>query len=201
MDRLLFYLVLLFGVGGYIALFFMYIIGNKKKSHSTGYDVAFKLLEEEEDTKIVEGSSLFISEYDSGRDAIRLTTRAYNNKDNFTLFASALLSGFALNKNSSYLNILKRVFKKYRFLSFSPILIILMNILFGAGDSVLGIIVALAILCYQYLYFNYLNEASLKAKNKVNDNVEKIFNMNIRVNIIFMMSSIILLIKFVWMML
>ena len=201
MDRLLFLLVLLFGVSGYLVLFYMYISGSKKKSHNTGYDIAFKLLEDEEDTKIVEGASLFISEYDCGRDTIRLSTRAYNNKDNFTCFTSSILSGFSLCKNSSYLNILKRIFKKYRFLSFSPILIIIMNILFGYGDSILGILITLVILVYQYLYFNYLNEASLKVSSKTNDNIDKLCDMNIRVNIIFMVSSIILLIKFIWMML
>ena len=201
MDKLLFMLVLLFGVCGYLVLFYMYITGNRKKSTNSGYDITFKLLEEENNTKIVEGSSLFISEYDCSRDAIRLSTRSYNNKDSFTLFTSSLLAGFALCKNSSFLNILKRVFRKYRFLSFSPLLILLMNIIFGYGDSILGILITLVILFYQYLYFNYLNEASLKVEGKVNDNTKKLLNTNIRVNILFMMSSILLLIKFIWMML
>ena len=194
-------ILLYFGIGliilGYVVIFFAYMIFGNKKGKERGYDMAFRLLENDSGTKIVEGRDLFLSEYSIKRDAIRLSSRAYGNNDYFSLFVCSLLSGYALAKKCGSINIVSKLFKNYHFLSFSSILTIIFSLLSNTiSDAKVGVLLFCTILFYQYLFFDYVNNATLKVKSSIHNNsVVKILKLNVRVNILFMVATLIELIR------
>ena len=199
MEDILLYLVVGLIILGYIIIFVAYMANNGKKNKETGYDLAFKLLEKNNSTKIVEGKNLFFSEYNVQRDAIRLSNRSYNNSDNFSLFVGSLMAGYALEKRNGSLEIMRKLFKNYHFMSFSSLLIIVLVFLSNTvSDAKIGVLLFIVILFYQYLFFDFGNKATLKIKDNVRDTgVKKLLNLNVKINLLFMVATVIGIIRLI----
>lgn len=156
---------------GYVLYLVVYLVYGNKKAKKTGYDAAFEVLKDDDTTKIVRGSNLVMSNYNGRRTAIRLSNRTYNGADSYSVAEGALLAGISLtSKKSSAFSMIEKVFKNFRIVSASGVMALLVNLLVrGKADALLGIILFMVILVYQYLFFQVINSAVALVRQRISD--------------------------------
>ncbi len=109
------------------------------------------------------------------------------------------MAGYALEKRNGSLEIMRKLFKNYHFMSFSSLLIIVLVFLSNTvSDAKIGILLFIVILFYQYLFFDFGNKATLKIKDNVRDtSVKKLLNLNVKINLLFMVATVIGIIRLI----
>lgn len=181
---------------GYVSVSLLYIMNLKKKGIASGSEVARELLDDDSVIHVIENKDLIFSKYHIKRKMLRLSSKDYDSDSLITSAIVSLLSGYAIC-DSKYLRIIGYVFRKLKFITFSPLVAIIISLfVYNVGDAKIGIFLLCMILFYQYLLVMINGEALQKIiniKKEVRDITQKIVNSYT----MFFVSSLVFILRLV----
>lgn len=171
-------IILILGVGLtvilYLYIVIIYFINRGKEDSMTSSELVLKLLDNDASINLIESKESMFSKYNIKRKMVKLSESCYDSKNYFNLAIASLLSGYSL-LNNNLLNYLGYVFRELKFISFSPIIGVVVSLFVSnVGDSRIGIVILIIIAIYQYI-INMLNTLAV-SKVRVNDNVSRVLN-------------------------
>ena len=159
----------------YLKILFIYITNKDKNGKISGSENVRGILNDDSVINVVENKSLMFSKYNIKRKMIKLSSSDYDGQSYFVRAVTSLLSGYATS-NSKYLNIISYVFKEIKFITFSPIISIILSLfVYNVGDAKIGIVLLGIILVYQYMLVMINGEAFNNISNSKVSNIIKVF--------------------------
>lgn len=180
----------------YIKILIIYLNNKNKKTKTTAQEIALNILKNKYSINLIKNNTSYFSKYNINRHMVKLSANTYNNSDYFSQSVATLLSGYAIS-NNKYLNIINKIFKELKIISFSPIIAITISIFTNnIGDSRISIILLLIIAIYQYI-LNIINTESINKINIKSEEVKKIINSLNNTNTIFFITTLIQIIRLV----
>ena len=186
---------------GYLRMFFCYLKfrGIYVKSMN-GFDIAKDITTDYDTINVVE-RDVFISNFSFRRSIIYLSKRLYYANDVFSLGLVSFLAGISIS-NSTYIRFIKRVFPTIDFFNKSPLLMVILSLLFySKGDARIGIVLGILVIIYQYLYLQIFNSGMqlvLEHKFIKKESIRNILLKFYSSNILFFVSSLIFILRFVF---
>ena len=177
----------------YILIFISYL--TSKNGSETAYEAVIRLTKEDNGLRLVESKDNILNKYQLKRKIIKLKEKTYSSKSYFSLSIAYLLSGYSKLKESS-LEYLSKVIPYFYYLSFTPIISLVITLVIKTSmDAKIGIIFII-ILIYQ----NILSNLNTKAIDLVKDDnryITKYLNNIIFISKVFILSTIIQLIRMI----
>lgn len=159
----------------YFKILIIYIINKDKKGKISGSENVRRILNDDTVINVVENKSLIFSKYNIKRKMIKLSSSDYDGQSYFIKAVTSLLSGYAIS-NSKYLNIISYVFKEIKFITFSPLISIVLSLfVYNVGDAKIGVVLLGIILIYQYMLVMINGEAFNNISNSKVSNSIKVF--------------------------
>lgn len=159
----------------YIRIIISYIF-NRKENNITASELSLKILDNEYIINLIKSKESIFSKYNIKRKMVKLSSNTYDSNSTFSLAVASILSAYSITNNKS-LELIGKIFKEIKFISFSPIIAIIASSLSkNIGDAKLCMIILIAIAIYQYILNNINNEVIEKVKSK-NQNINKILKL------------------------
>lgn len=167
-----------------------------KNGSETAYEAVIRLTKEDNGLRLVESKDNILNKYQLKRKIIKLKEKTYSSKSYFSLSIAYLLSGYSKLKESS-LEYLSKVIPYFYYLSFTPIISLVITLVIKTSmDAKISIIIFIIILIYQ----NILSNLNTKAIDLVKDDnryITKYLNNIIFISKVFILSTIIQLIRMI----
>lgn len=191
--------LLLFSVGlilfSYVRLLIIYFKNKNKCYDETASDVVNDLLGSDV-INVIEVKELIFSKYNIRRRMVKLSSNIYDSSNYFSHSIASLMAGYAMI-NSKYLKIIGYVFKEIKFITFSPLIAIVVSFFTtNIGDAKLAIFVLGVIVIYQYLLIMVNNEAVFRVKD-LNKKLGGILNVILNTYTLFFVASLIQIVRLV----
>ena len=202
------YILLVISVIGVVLLYSFVIVNyfickNKFIDNYSGFDIAKDVTTNYEAINIVKSSDIVVSEYDIKRNIIRLNANNYEGNSYFDIFVSSILAGYSLvNSDNSNLFKFSFLFKKIRWISFSSLIMVILSIMISnIGDAKIGIVIFILLLVYQYMRYQISVNSNLVIKDNLDkelyNKLEKSLGMDITINKISFILSLIMILRLV----
>lgn len=167
-----------------------------KKGSETAYEAVIRLTKEDNGLRLVESKDNILNKYQLKRKIIKLKEKTYSSKSYFSLSIAYLLSGYSKLKESS-LEYLSKVIPYFYYLSFTPIISLVITLVIKTSmDAKIGIIIFIIILIYQNILSN-LNTKAIDLVKDDNKYITKYLNNIIFISKVFILSTIIQLIRMI----
>lgn len=167
-----------------------------KNGSETAYEAVIRLTKEDNGLRLVESKDNILNKYQLKRKIIKLKEKTYSSKSYFSLSIAYLLSGYSKLKESS-LEYLSKVIPYFYYLSFTPIISLVITLVIKTSmDAKIGIIIFIIILIYQNILSN-LNTKAIDLVKDDNKNITKYLNNIILISKVFILSTIIQLIRMI----
>lgn len=167
-----------------------------KNGSETAYEAVIRLTKEDNGLRLVESKDNILNKYQLKRKIIKLKEKTYSSKSYFSLSIAYLLSGYSKLKESS-LEYLSKVIPYFYYLSFTPIISLVITLVIKTSmDAKIGIIIFIIILIYQNILSN-LNTKAIDLVKDDNKYITKYLNNIIFISKIFILSTIIQLIRMI----
>lgn len=191
--------LLLFSVGlilfSYVRLLIIYFKNKNKCYDETASDVVNDLLGSDV-INVIEVKELIFSKYNIRRRMVKLSSNIYDSSNYFSHSIASLMAGYAMI-NGKYLKIIGYVFKEIKFITFSPLIAIVVSFFTtNIGDAKLAIFVLGVIVIYQYLLIMVNNEAVFRVKD-LNKKLGGILNVILNTYTLFFVASLIQIVRLV----
>ena len=179
-----------------IYILILYLYNKTKRCKTSGSELSLEILNDDNEIRLIESKDSKFSKYVIKRNMIKLSTKTYYNKDLFSCTVASLLAGYSTIKNK-YFDILGKIFNNFRFITFSPIITIIINIAASyKTDAKIGTVILLIVCIYQY----FLNDIHINVLDKLKEIPEEILNILNRIIIldkIFFISTLIGILRLV----
>lgn len=198
LDKILTLLVIVLIPIGYLILLFTYLTNKKKtkQEENNASNIVLNLLNNNSSINLIESKRSIFSKYNIQRKMVKLTSNTYDNNSYFSQAIASLLSGYALI-NNKYLELIGKIFNELKFTTFSPLLIIIINIFTNnIADAKIAVIILIIIAIYQFMLNDINNNAILEIKSK-NIKVNKILNVMEKINTLFFVTTLIEILRLV----
>lgn len=180
----------------YIYAIILYLTNKNKKTNKTAQEISLKILDNEYSINLIKTNDSMFSKYNIKRNMVKLSSNTYDSSNYFSQSIASLLSGYAIS-NSKYLNIIGKIFKELKFISFSPIVVIILSIITtNIGDSKISIIILILIAIYQYI-LNIINTETINKLDIRKEEINVLLNKFNNINTIFFISTLIEIIRLV----
>lgn len=167
-----------------------------KNGSETAYEAVIRLTKEDNGLRLVESKDNILNKYQLKRKIIKLKEKTYSSKSYFSLSIAYLLSGYSKLKESS-LEYLSKVIPYFYYLSFTPIISLVITLVIKTSmDAKIGIIIFIIILIYQNILSN-LNTKAIDLVKDDNKYITKYLNNIILISKVFILSTIIQLIRMI----
>lgn len=167
-----------------------------KNGSETAYEAVIRLTKEDNGLRLVESKDNILNKYQLKRKIIKLKEKTYSSKSYFSLSIAYLLSGYSKLKESS-LEYLSKVIPYFYYLSFTPIISLVITLVIKTSmDAKIGIIIFILILIYQNILSN-LNTKAIDLVKDDNKYITKYLNNIIFISKVFILSTIIQLIRMI----
>lgn len=167
-----------------------------KNGSETAYEAVIRLTKEDNGLRLVESKDNILNKYQLKRKIIKLKEKTYSSKSYFSLSIAYLLSGYSKLKESS-LEYLSKVIPYFYYLSFTPIISLVITLVIKTSmDAKIGIIILIIILIYQNILSN-LNTKAIDLVKDDNKYITKYLNNIIFISKVFILSTIIQLIRMI----
>lgn len=167
-----------------------------KNGSETAYEAVIRLTKEDNGLRLVESKDNILNKYQLKRKIIKLKEKTYSSKSYFSLSIAYLLSGYSKLKESS-LEYLSKVIPYFYYLSFTPIISLVITLVIKTSmDAKIGIIIFIIILIYQNILSN-LNTKAIDLVKDDNKYITKYLNNIIFISKVFILSTIIQLIRMI----
>lgn len=167
-----------------------------KNGSETAYEAVIRLTKEDNGLRLVESKDNILNKYQLKRKIIKLKEKTYSSKSYFSLSIAYLLSGYSKLKESS-LEYLSKVIPYFYYLSFTPIISLVITLVIKTSmDAKIGIIIFIIILIYQNILSN-LNAKAIDLVKDDNKYITKYLNNIIFISKVFILSTIIQLIRMI----
>lgn len=167
-----------------------------KNGSETAYEAVIRLTKEDNGLRLVESKDNILNKYQLKRKIIKLKEKTYSSKSYFSLSIAYLLSGYSKLKESS-LEYLSKVIPYFYYLSFTPIISLVITLVIKTSmDAKIGIIIFIIILIYQNILSN-LNTKAIDLVKDDNKYITKYLNNIIFISKVFLLSTIIQLIRMI----
>lgn len=167
-----------------------------KNGSETAYEAVIRLTKEDNGLRLVESKDNILNKYQLKRKIIKLKEKTYSSKSYFSLSIAYLLSGYSKLKESS-LEYLSKVIPYFYYLSFTPLISLVITLVIKTSmDAKIGIIIFIIILIYQNILSN-LNTKAIDLVKDDNKDITKYLNNVIFTSKIFILSTIIQLIRMI----
>lgn len=167
-----------------------------KNGSETAYEAVIRLTKEDNGLRLVESKDNILNKYQLKRKIIKLKEKTYSSKSYFSLSLAYLLSGYSKLKESS-LEYLSKVIPYFYYLSFTPIISLVITLVIKTSmDAKIGIIIFIIILIYQNILSN-LNTKAIDLVKDDNKYITKYLNNIIFISKVFILSTIIQLIRMI----
>ena len=167
-----------------------------KNGSETAYEAVIRLTKEDNGLHLVESKDNILNKYQLKRKIIKLKEKTYSSKSYFSLSIAYLLSGYSKLKESS-LEYLSKVIPYFYYLSFTPIISLVITLVIKTSmDAKIGIIIFIIILIYQNILSN-LNTKAIDLVKDDNKYITKYLNNIIFISKVFILSTIIQLIRMI----
>lgn len=167
-----------------------------KNGSETAYEAVIRLTKEDNGLRLVESKDNILNKYQLKRKIIKLKEKTYSSKSYFSLSIAYLLSGYSKLKESS-LEYLSKVIPYFYYLSFTPIISLVITLVIKTSmDAKIGIIIFILILIYQNILSN-LNTKAIDLVKDDNKDITKYLNNVIFTSKIFILSTMIQLIRMI----
>ena len=182
-------------VAGYLYFIFTYLTNRNKVTKLNSLELVIKAFDNNS-INIVEVKNRLFSSYNIDRGLVKLRSKTYDKNDNFSLAVASLLSGYANCKNK-FLEIVGKLIREVRVISFLPILVfILIFSLSSVVDFKIGIFVLSLVLIYQY-FFDILNATVIDNFNVKDEGILKVLKSFKLINSMFFLGTLIELVRFI----
>lgn len=167
-----------------------------KNGSETASEAVIRLTKEDNGLRLVESKDNILNKYQLKRKIIKLKEKTYSSKSYFSLSIAYLLSGYSKLKESS-LEYLSKVIPYFYYLSFTPIISLVITLVIKTSmDAKIGIIIFIIILIYQNILSN-LNTKAIDLVKDDNKYITKYLNNIIFISKVFILSTIIQLIRMI----
>lgn len=167
-----------------------------KNGSETAYEAVIRLTKEDNGLRLVESKDNILNKYQLKRKIIKLKEKTYSSKSYFSLSIAYLLSGYSKLKESS-LEYLSKVIPYFYYLSFTPIISLVITLVIKTSmDAKIGIIIFIIILIYQNILSN-LNTKAIDLVKDDNKYITKYLNNIIFISKVFILSTIIQLMRMI----
>lgn len=167
-----------------------------KNGSETASEAVIRLTKEDNGLRLVESKDNILNKYQLKRKIIKLKEKTYSSKSYFSLSIAYLLSGYSKLKESS-LEYLSKVIPYFYYLSFTPIISLVITLVIKTSmDAKIGIIIFIIILIYQNILSN-LNTKAIDLVKDDNKDITKYLNNVIFTSKIFILSTMIQLIRMI----
>lgn len=167
-----------------------------KNGQETASEAVIRLTKEDNGLRLVESKDNILNKYQLKRKIIKLKEKTYSSKSYFSLSIAYLLSGYSKLKESS-LEYLSKVIPYFYYLSFTPIISLIIALVIKTSmDAKIGIIIFIIILIYQNILSN-LNTKAIDLVKDDNKYITKYLNNIIFISKVFILSTIIQLIRMI----
>lgn len=167
-----------------------------KNGQETASEAVIRLTKDDNGLRLVESKDNLLNKYQLKRKIIKLKEKTYSSKSYFSLSIAYLLSGYSKLKESS-LEYLSKVIPYFYYLSFTPIISLIIALVIKTSmDAKIGIVLFVLILIYQNILSN-LNTKAIDLVNDDNKDITKYLNNIIFTSKIFILSTMIQLIRMV----
>lgn len=174
----------------YIKILILYLISKSKKTNTTAQEVALKVLSNEYSINLIKSNESYFSKYNIKRKMVKLSNNTYDSSDYFSQSISYLLSGYAIS-NNKYLDIISKIFKEIKVISFSSIIALIISFITkSSGDAKISLILLIIIAGYQYL-LNIINTESISKVKTKKEEITKLLNTFNQTNTIFFITTLI----------
>jgi len=174
----------------YIKILVLYLINKSKKTNTTAQEVALKVLSNEYSINLIKSNESYFSKYNIKRKMVKLSNNTYDSSDYFSQSISYLLSGYAIS-NNKYLDIISKIFKEIKVISFSSIIALIISFITkSSGDAKISLILLIIIAGYQYL-LNIINTESISKVKTKKEEITKLLNTFNQTNTIFFITTLI----------
>ena len=187
---------------GYLRIFVCYLKFNGDIVKSiNGVDIAKNITSDYDSINVVESKNILISKFSFRRNVIYLSKRLYYASDVFSLSLVSFLAGISVSDNS-YVKFMRKIFPSIDFFNKSSIVMTIISFLsYNKGDVRIGIILGIIIIIYQYFYlqiFYFGMQIVLGHKISKKDSIQYILNKMYSCNVLFFVSSLIFILRFVF---
>jgi len=180
----------------YINILILYLTNKNKNTKTTAQELSLKILDNEYSINLIKSNESIFSKYNIKRNMVKLSSNTYDSSNYFSQSIASILSGYAIS-NSKYLNIIGKIFKELKFISFSPIIVIIISIFTrSSGDSRISIILLIIIAIYLYI-LNIINTDTISKLDIKKEEISKLLNTFNNTNTIFFISTLIEIIRLV----
>ena len=167
-----------------------------KNGQETASEAVIRLTKDDNGLRLVESKDNLLNKYQLKRKIIKLKEKTYSSKSYFSLSIAYLLSGYSKLKESS-LEYLSKVIPYFYYLSFTPIISLVITLVIKTSmDAKIGIIIFIIILIYQNILSN-LNTKAIDLVRDDNKYITKYLNNIIFISKVFILSTIIQLIRMI----
>lgn len=167
-----------------------------KNGQETASEAVIRLTKDDNGLRLVESKDNLLNKYQLKRKIIKLKEKTYSSKSYFSLSIAYLLSGYSKLKESS-LEYLSKVIPYFYYLSFTPIISLVITLVIKTSmDAKIGIIIFIIILIYQNILSN-LNTKAIDLVKDDNKYITKYLNNIIFISKVFILSTIIQLIRMI----
>lgn len=167
-----------------------------KNGSETAYEAVIRLTKEDNGLRLVESKDNILNKYQLKRKIIKLKEKTYSSKSYFSLSIAYLLSGYSKLKESS-LEYLSKVIPYFYYLSFTPIISLVITLVIKTSmDAKISIIIFIIILIYQNILSN-LNTKAIDLVKDDNKYITKYLNNIIFISKVFILSTIIQLMRMI----
>ena len=192
--------LLLFGIF-VVCLGLFYLFRDYFKYQASNGDSAFDVAHDviDEDTKIVLANNAILSKYYFKRGVLRFSKHLYYASDVYSCCISLYLALISLSRDSS--SLFQKIFRSIDFINKSSLIMIVVSCFIRVkGDAYIGIVISFFVLIYQYFFLQICSScidkcSSIKLKNK--KKVMDVFSHFYRANMLFFISTLIFLLRFV----
>ncbi len=167
-----------------------------KNGQETASEAVIRLTKDDNGLRLVESKDNLLNKYQLKRKIIKLKEKTYSSKSYFSLSIAYLLSGYSKLKESS-LEYLSKVIPYFYYLSFTPIISLVITLVIKTSmDAKIGIVIFILILIYQNILSN-LNTKAIDLVKDDNKDITKYLNNIIFTSKIFILSTMIQLIRMI----
>lgn len=167
-----------------------------KNGQETASETVIRLTKDDNGLRLVESKDNILNKYQLKRKIIKLKEKTYSSKSYFSLSIAYLLSGYSKLKESS-LEYLSKVIPYFYYLSFTPIISLVITLVIKTSmDAKISIIIFIIILIYQNILSN-LNTKAIDLVKDDNKYITKYLNNIIFISKVFILSTIIQLIRMI----
>lgn len=191
LNQILTVLIIILITIGYLIILFTYLTNKKNNTRGkSASSLVLDLLNNDSTINLIESKESIFSKYNIKRKMVKLSSNTYDNNSYFSQAIAMLLSGYSLI-NNKYLSFLGKIFNELKIVTFSPLIVILVNIFAtNIADSRIAIIILIIIAIYQYI-LNDINSNAISEVKSKDIKINKILVTLTKVNTLFFITTLI----------